>query len=162
MFTLQFKSTLVEPQASAFNQWGLGWNLGFDKIDTIYNTRHVGVTFIRIVDDYIYLKLNEELNLNNLDVSNKEDLALTRESAGQSKQYYGKILLNTFGSFSQTLIQAAVPLITPIGRLDKLTFQLVDAYNQNINNQDCEYNIVLSVDEMVDHVDTGGMLVKGT
>ena len=162
MFTIQFKSTLVDPQAAAYDQWGLGWNLGFDKINTIYNTRHVAVTFIRIVDDYIYLKLNEDLNLNTLDVSNKEDLALTRDTAGQSKKYYAKILLNTFGSFSQTLIQAAAPLITPIGRLDKLTFQLVDAYNQNINNRDCEYNIVLAVDEMIDHIDTGGMLVKGT
>jgi hypothetical protein len=162
MFSIQFKSALAEPYASAYDNWGLGWNLGFAKIDTIYNTRHVAVTFIHIVDDFIYLKLNEELNLNNLDVSNKENLSLSRDTSGQSKRYFAKILLNTFGSFSQTLIQAAAPFITPLGRLDKISFQLVDAFNNNLNNSDCEYNIVLSVDEVVDNVDSSSMLIKGT
>lgn len=162
MFSILFQSKLVEPQASAYDQWGLGWNLGFDKIDTGYNTRQVAVTFIRIVDDYIYLKLDDELNINNLDVSNKENLALSRDTAGQSRQYYGKILLNTFGSFCQTLIQAAAPFTTPLGRLDKLTFQLVDQYGRPINNNDCEYNIVISVDEMLDVISTDSMLIKGT
>lgn len=161
-YSIQFKSALIEPYVSAYDQWGLGWNLGFDKIDTIFNTRHVAVTFIRIVDDYIYLKLNEELNINNIDISEKEDLAANRETFGQSRKYYGKLLLNAFGSFAQTFIQSAKAFTMPVGRLDKLTFQLVDAYNQQLSNNDCEYNVVLQIDELTDTVDTNSIIVKGT
>jgi hypothetical protein len=161
-YSLQFKSALIDPYTTAYDQWGLGWNLGFDKIDTIYNTRHVAITFIRIVDDYIYLKLDDELNINNIDISYKEDLSQSRDTAGQSKRYYGKLLLNSFGSFAQTFIQSAKAFTIPIGRLDKLTFQLVDAYNRQLSNNDCEYNIVLGIDEMVDTVDTASIVVKGT
>jgi hypothetical protein len=161
-YSIQFKSALIDPYTTAYDQWGLGWNLGFDKIDTIYNTRHVAITFIRIVDDYIYLKLDDELNINNIDISYKEDLSQSRDTAGQSKRYYGKLLLNSFGSFAQTFIQSAKAFTIPIGRLDKLTFQLVDAYNRQLSNNDCEYNIVLGIDEMVDTVDTASIVVKGT
>jgi len=162
LFSVQFNSALVAPYTTAFDQWGLGWNLGFAKIDTGFNTRHVANTFIRIVDDYIYLKLNEDLNINNIDISTKEDLSQSRDTFGQSKRYYGKLLLNSFGSFAQTFIQSAKAFTIPVGRLDKLTFQLVDAYNRPLSNNDCEYNVVLQVDEMIDVIDTASIVVKGT
>ena len=107
---------------------------GFDKIDTIQATRHVTTTFIRIIDDFIYLKLNEEFNINSIDISNKEQLNKNRETAGQSKSYFGKLLLNAFGSYSQTFIQSTKPLSAPLGKFDKLTFNFVDSNNNSILN----------------------------
>ena len=165
-FSLQFKSQLASSEylqnyLKAYDQWGLGWNLGFDKVDTTFTTRHVATTFIRIVDDYIYLKLNDELNINTIDISQKENLAQSRETFGASRRYYGKLLLNTFGSYAQTFVQAAKALPAPIGKLDKLSFQLVDAFNNKISNADCEYNIVFEVTEIADSIDTSSTLVKG-
>jgi hypothetical protein len=166
-FSLQFLSQLKSNEylrnyLLSFDQWGLGWNLGFDKIDTPYRTRHVTTTFIRIVDDYIYLKLNDELNINNVDISEKENLSQSRETFGSSRRYYGKLLLNTFGNFAQTFVQPAKSLPFPIPKVDKLTLQLVDAYNNKINNDDCEYSVVFEVVEQVDSIDTAGTLTKGT
>ena len=165
-FSLQFKTQLASSEylqsyLKAYDKWGLGWNLGFDKVDTAFTTRHVATTFIRIVDDYIYLKLNDELNINTIDISQKENLAQSRETFGASRRYYGKLLLNTFGSYAQTFVQAAKALPAPIGKLDKLSFQLVDAFNNKISNADCEYNIVFEVTEIADSIDTSSTLVKG-
>ena len=52
-FSILFKSALSTQYANLFDQWGLGWNLGFDKIDTIIATRHITTTFIRIIDDFL-------------------------------------------------------------------------------------------------------------
>jgi hypothetical protein len=151
-FSIQFKSALLPPYDKAYDQWGLGWNLGFAKVDTQFTTRHVANSFIKIVDDFIYIMLDNELNLNGLDVSNKENLALSRDTVGQKQKYYGKLLLNSFGSFSQTLVQSAKEFAHPIGKLEKLTFTLYDSNNQQIDNTDCEYNIVLEIVEMSDTV----------
>lgn len=149
-FSIKFQSALIPPYSKAYDQWGLGWNLGFAKIDTSFTTRHVANSFIKIVDDFIYIMLDEALNLNGLDISNKEDLSLSRDTFGEKQKYYGKLLLNSFGSFSQTLVQSAKAFASPVGKLEKLTFTLRDANNQPINNNDCEYNIVLEISEMVD------------
>ena len=161
-FSILFQSKLMPPYSTAYDQWGLGWNLGFAKADTPYTTRHVANSFIKIVDDFIYLMLDDALNLNGLDISSKENLSLSRDTFGQKQQYYAKLLLNTFGSFSQTLIQSAKTFSIPLGRLDKLTFSLYDANNKPINNNDCEYNIVLEISEMVDTIDPASILVKGS
>lgn len=151
-FSIQFQSALLPPYDKAYDQWGLGWNLGFTKVDTMFTTRHVAKSFIKIVDDFIYIMLDDELNLNGLDVSNKENLALSRDTVGQKQKYYGKLLLNSFGLFSQTLVQSSKEFVHPIGKLEKLTFTLYDSNNRQIDNTDCEYNIVLDIMEMSDTV----------
>ena len=165
-FSLQFYTQLksndfLRNYLLSYDQWGLGWNLGFDKVDTPYTTRHVATTFIRIVEDYIYFKLNDELNINNVDISEKEDLSQSRETFGSSRRYYGKLLLNTFGNFAQTFIQPAKSMPFPIGKVDKLTIQLVDAYNNKISNNDCEYNVVFEITEMVDSIEAGSAVTRG-
>jgi hypothetical protein len=162
LFSIQFKSALVSPYLDTADQWGFGWNLGFPKVDTPMLTRHVAVTFIRIIDDYIFLKLNDELNMNTIDVSNKENLTLNRDTFGESNKYYGKLLLNSFGSFAQTFIQNTKTFVTPLGKLDKLTFKFYDTNNQLLTNSDCDFNIVVEIGESIDVVDTASILVKGT
>ena len=161
-FSIKFKSALIAPYSTAFDQWGLGWNLGFAKIDTPFLTRHVANSFIKIVDDFIYLRLDESLNLNGLDISNKEDLSLSRDTFGEKEKYYGKLLLNSFGSFAQTFVQSSKPFPTPVGKLEKLTFSLHDANNRLIINNDCEFNVVLEIGEMLDSIDGASTLVKGS
>jgi hypothetical protein len=161
-FSIKFQSALIPPYKDAYDQWGLGWNLGFVKIDTPFTTRHVANSFIKIVDDFIYIMLDGYLNLNGLDVSNKEDLSLSRDTFGEKEKYYGKLLLNSFGSFSQTLVQSPKPFLTPVGKLEKLTFALHDANNRIINNNDCEFNVVLEISEMLDTIDAASLLVKGS
>lgn len=161
-FSIKFQSALMPPYSTAYDQWGLGWNLGFAKIDTAFTTRHVANSFIKIVDDFIYISLDEYLNLNGLDISNKENLALSRDTVGEKEKYYAKLLLNSFGSFAQTLVQSPKPLAIPVGKLEKLTFTLKDANNNVINNNDCEFNVVLEISEMLDTVDAASLLVKGS
>jgi len=160
-FSILFKSALSPTYANLFDQWGLGWNLGFDKIDTVLATRHNATTFIRIIDDFIYLKLNDEFNINSIDVSNKEKLSKTRDTSGQSNSYFGKLLLNTFGSYSQTFVQATKAFPTPLGKMDKLSFNFVDSNNSRILNTDCEFTIVMEISEMLDALDVNTVITKG-
>jgi len=162
LFSILFKYALNSKLANSFDNWGLGWNLGYDKIDTILSTRHVSHTFVRIIDDFIYLKLNEEFNINTIDISEKEYLNKNRDTAGRSNSYFGKLLLNTFGSYSQTFIQSSKGLIVPLSKLDKLTFTLVDANNNAIINPDCEFNVVIDVGETLDTLDPLSVIVKGS
>lgn len=160
-FSLLFQSALISPYKDSFDQWGLGWNLGFDKIDTTFSTRCVASTFVRIVDDFIYMKLNDEFNCNGIDSSDKEDLNKNRDSTGKTRGYFGKLLLNAFGSFAQTFVQSAKPFPSTIPKVDQLRFSFVDANNNQIFNNDCEFNISLEISEVVDALDVNSALVRG-
>jgi len=161
-FSIKFLSTLSPANVIAFDKWGLGWNLGFDKIDTSYNTLHHASTFIRIVDDFIYLKLSDEFNINGLDLSCKENLAITRDTVGVEGRYYGKLLLSPFGSFAQTFVQSSKPLANYIPKIDKLEFSFFDSDNNQIFNKDCEFNIVIDITELVDTIDANSRIIRGT
>jgi hypothetical protein len=160
-FSILFKSALIPPYKDSFDQWGLGWNLGFDKIDTTFSTRCVASTFVRIVDDFLYMKLNEEFNCNGIDSSDKEDLNKNRDSTGKTRGYFGKLLLNSFGSFAQTFVQSTKPFPTTIPKVDQLRFSFVDPNNNQIFNNDCEFNISLEITEIVDALDVNSALVRG-
>ena len=160
-FSILFQSALISPYKDSFDQWGLGWNLGFDKIDTTFSTRCVASTFVRIVDDFIYMKLNDEFNCNGIDSSDKEDLNKNRDSSGKTRGYFGKLLLNAFGSFAQTFVQSAKPFPSTIPKVDQLRFSFVDANNNQIFNNDCEFNISLEISEVVDALDVNSALVRG-
>ena len=160
-FQIRFKSSLIAPYLTAFDEWGLGWNLGFDKIDTTFATQQTATTFIRIIDDYIYLKMNNEVDMNTIDISEKEYLNRSQDTFGQSSRYFAKLLLNTFGNFSQTYIQAPKIFNPVLGKLDKFHFQWVDRFGNVINNNDCEFNITLQVEESVDQLQKSSTLDTG-
>jgi hypothetical protein len=162
LFSILFRSALTGNYIKSFDQWGLGWNLGYPKVDTPYSTRQISQTFIRIIDDFIYLKLNEEFNINTIDTSDKEYLNKNRDATGRNKAYFGKLLLNTFGSYSQTFIQSSKGIVVPLGKLDKLAFSWYDANNNQILNPDCEFNIVIDVAESLDWLDPNSVIVKGS
>jgi hypothetical protein len=149
-FQFLFLSKLTQPYLGYYDQWGLGWNLGFNKKDTTPpRTTVTSDTFIRIVQDYIYLRLNPEFEINSLGVSGKEDLAVCQDSAGQGAKYFSKIILNDFASYCRTAVQAPKDFSPVLGKFDKLSCQLIDRNGNAISNVDCEYDFVLEVTEMV-------------
>jgi len=149
-FQFLFLSKLEIPYINYYDQWGLGWNLGFKKQDTTPpRTTITSDTFIRIVQDYIYLRLNPEFDLNNLGVSGKEDLAMCQDSAGQGAKYFSKIILNDFANYCRTAIQAPKEFNPVLGKFDRLSCQLVDRNGNQISNVDCEYDFVFEVTEVL-------------
>lgn len=127
--------------------WGLGYNLGYDKRDTPFGMVHKGQSFYKILDDYIYLRLNPELRMNMMDTTGEENLSVTRESTGAVQNYYGKLLLNDFNSFSQTMITLPVTLNPPLGKLEQMYFEWTDLTGAKIDNKDCEWSAVLQITE---------------
>lgn len=144
-----YLSTFVSPANRGIEQYGLGYNLGYAKIDTPFNSIQRATSFFKILDDYIYLRMNPEYNMNQLDVSRQENFSATQDPVAESQLYNCKLLLNTFGSYAQTVVQNPVFFNPPIGKLDKLSFQWYDVTGTLINNTDCEWSAVLQITESV-------------
>lgn len=152
IYSILWKSALLPQYKNLEDNWGLGWNLGYDKKDTPYLTTQTGESFFKILDDFINLRMNPEFNMNMIDTGAKENLQLTQDTTGSIKAYYGKLLLAGFGSYAQTLISNPITFQIPIQKIDKLTFLWVDNVGQTINNADCEWNVVVQLVEQVDTV----------
>jgi hypothetical protein len=149
-FQLLLESKLEEPYKSRFDEWGLGYNLGFDKRDTAPpRTTVVSDTFIRITQDYIYLRLNPEFNINTMGVSSKENFAETMDPTSEDQKYFSKIILNNFGSFCRTAVQLPKQFQPVLGKYDTISCQLVDRNGAQISSLDCEYDFVLELTEIV-------------
>ena len=58
---------------------------------TPYSTVARADSFYKIYEDFMYLRLNPELDMNRFDSGSLENLQLTRDSTGQIKNYYAKI-----------------------------------------------------------------------
>jgi hypothetical protein len=160
LFSLLFGSGNSYQFSNLAEEWGIGWNLGFAKRDTIYLTRHTGSSFYKILDDYIYLKLNEEFNLNNIDSTGPENLSATRESTGLVGNYNSKIFLNTFGGFAQTAINNPIPLSPTVNRLDRISLQLFDFRGNPINNANCEWSCSLRITENFNMAAADSTMIK--
>jgi len=143
-------STYVNPQFANLNDnWGLGYNLGFNMVDTNPpRTIIISDTFIRIVQDYIYLRINPELNMNKLAISNRENLAETHEPSAEDAKYFSKIILNDFGSYCRAAVLSPIQFTPVLSKLDTLSFQLLDKNGVQIDNTDCECDLVLEITEL--------------
>jgi hypothetical protein len=149
-FSILWKSALLPQYAKLIEEWGMGWNLGYDKADTPYQTVHIGQSFFKILDDFINLQMNQEFDMNRMDTGGPENLAATQEPTGFTKAFHGKLLLAPFGSYAQTLVSNPITFYPPLGRMDKLTFTWVDTTGATINNADCEWNAVVQIVEKKD------------
>ena len=153
LFSILWKSSLSPSFKNLSDNWGLGWNLGYNKADTPYNTVQTASSFYKILDDYIILRLNNEFDVNRVDTTAQENLSATLESTGQTKAYYGKLLLAPFGSYAQTMVMNPISFNPPLGRLDKLSFMWYDTNTgQVIDNSDCEWSAVVQIVENIDIV----------
>jgi hypothetical protein len=149
-FTILWKSSLYPSYAKLVDNWGMGWNLGYDKVDTPYATVHRAQSFYKILDDFINLQMNREFDMNRMDTGAKENLATTLETTGFTKAFHGKLLLAPFGSYAQTIVSNPITFYPPLGRMDKLTFTWVDVTGATIDNSDCEWNAVVQIVEKKD------------
>jgi hypothetical protein len=154
-FSMLFSTYTQPPFSAQVDEWGLGWNLGFPKADTPYLTTHVASTFIRIFDDYIYLQVNPELNVNTVGTSALENLALTRDTFAEDKKYFAKILLNNFGGFCRAAVYMPKEFAPTLGKYDTISLQLVDRNGVAIVNTDCDYSMTLQISEVVDGAISG-------
>ena len=149
LFSILWKSALSPKFAPLEDEWGLGWNLGFAKEDTPFSTVHTGSTFFKIQQDFVYLRLNPEFNINRVDAGGKEKYAETREPTGITNQYYCKLLLTNFGGNATTFIHNPVSFNPPLPRLTKLQFQWLFPDGTIIDNIDAEWNMTVNITEKV-------------
>lgn len=147
-FSIPF-SSCVTPSNAIVEQYGMGYNLGFEMKDTPFNTVHRATSFFKLLDDSIYLRMNEEFGLNKMDISQPENFAQTLETTAQSGRYNSKLILNNFGSFATTFVQSPVTFNPPIGKLDKLSFSWYNAAGVLLNNNDCDWSGSVQIVETV-------------
>jgi len=146
-FTIMWKSGLLPQYDKLLQSWGLGYNLGFNKVDTPYSTYTSAQSFYKIMEDYIYLKLNQEYPMNKLDSTAQENFNVTRDPTGQIGSFFGKLLLNDFNTYSRSFISNTLEFNPPIPRLDFMYFEWVTVTGATIDNNDCEWAASLNVKE---------------
>jgi hypothetical protein len=146
-FSILWFSSLLPQYRDLLEDWGLGYNLGFAKVDTTYSTYHEAESFYKILEDYIYLRMNPEYPLNTLDTTAKENFKITRDSTGFVNTFHGKLLLGNFNTYSRSFVSNPVRLNPPIGRLDQMYFQWVDFTGTQIDNFNCDWSASLNITE---------------
>jgi hypothetical protein len=147
-FSIPFSTCATQSNAK-LEQYGMGYNLGFAFADTQFNTVHRATSFFKLLDDSIYLRLNEEFGLNKMDISQPENFAETLETTAQSGRYNSKLILNSFGSFATTFVQSPVTFNPPVGKLDKLSVSWYNSAGVLLNNNDCEWSGSVQIVESV-------------
>jgi len=161
-FQLLFNYNLVPPYNTQDDQWGLGWYLGFPKLTVPVigpRTLVTSATFIRIVQQYIYLRLNPAQNVNTLAVSAKEDLSQTRESQGMDTQYFTKIILNDFASYCRAGVQLDKIFSPVLGKYEVIECQLTDQNGNTLSNVDCDYDMVIQITETANVANNDSSLI---
>jgi hypothetical protein len=147
LFSLFWKTGLLPQYRNLMEDWGLGYNLGYAKVDTPFSTYHRAPSFYKILDDYIFLRLNPQYQLNRMDNTYNENFKITRDSTGQVQNFHGKLLLNNFNTYSQSFIFNNQPFNPPIGRLDHLYFQWVNVVGDTIDNDNCDWSATVVITE---------------
>ena len=139
---------------TAYTEWGLGWVLGWGGLPVdVSGTAVTADHFPRIIDDYIYLMLNDTERMNDVDHTYLEDVPTSQDSTGQVSHYFGKLLLNSFGSYAQTFIEAPKLFAPVLGRLDRLNFTWTDRHGNPLTGPDaasCDWHMSLRITEIVE------------
>lgn len=159
-FSLLWKSSLSPNYLKAIDNWGLGFNLGFAKQDTPFGAFFRSESIYKILDEYVYLRLNPEFKMNVLDSTAPENLSVTRDPTGQTANYHAKILLANFGSYAQTSVITAASLNPPVPKLEQISFELLDTSGLRIDNNDCEWSATLQIVEQTNQATTASVLPK--
>lgn len=154
-FQLLYTTALRIFNQSAYSEWGLGWVLGWggQPTDLTGARSYTADHFPRIVDDYIYLQLNDTERMNDVDHTYIENTATAQDSTGQVSHYFGKLLLNTFGSYAQTFIESPKRFTPVLGRLDRLNVTWLDRKGNPFTGPDaasCDWHMTLRITEIVE------------
>ena len=123
-----------------------------------YSTIAANGTLVR---NNIYLQLNTEQTMNNMDVAGVEQYNVSNETTGQHKVVLGKLLTEGTGlsDITQTIVQLPAKFETPLGALDHLSFTLLLDTLIPISQlfpfplAGSEWNAILQIDEEVGTLD---------
>jgi hypothetical protein len=153
-FSLPFQTTLPSQQRTAYSEWGLGWNLGFgpQPADLTGASSYTAVAWPRLVDDYIYLQMNETEHMNEVAHTDLEVTSQTQDSTGQVAHYFGKLLLNNFGCWAQSFIEAPKAFKPVLGKLERLSLTWTDRFGNVLSGPDavsCDWHMTLRITEIV-------------
>ena len=156
-FSLLWKTGLkTTPPAFAnlVDGWGLGWNLGFPKEDDSQALKvHFAPSMFKITDDFIYLRLNPEFNLNRMSSGTKENYLDSREPSGLTSYYYCRMLLNGYGQSATTFVHAPIILEPRIPKISKISFQWLDSKGNVLNMAsatDSDWHMTVNIQENVE------------
>ena len=107
----------------------------------------------------VYIQLNQEYSLNNMDVAGTENTNISNETTGEYKKVFGKILLGglTAGQTAQTIVQipALFPAKAPLASLDHFTFNFLLDTMVPLNklypfvSTTTDWNAMIQIDEVV-------------
>ena len=145
-FKIFWKSQLTPNFETLDEEWGLGYNLGYPKKDTGFSTSQLAATFYKIQQEFIYLRLSPEFDLNKIDAGGKEKLSAGRSATGTINQYYLKLLLSNFGDNATTFIHNPINLTNPID-ITKMTFSWTFPNGTVIDNDDAEWDMTINLNE---------------
>jgi hypothetical protein len=98
---------------------------GINDILSFYSTNTLSTTTFR---NNIYLQLNEEYSLNNMDVATPENRNISNETTGEHKKVFGRVLTQGLksGDTAQTIVQVPAKFpIAPLGSLDHFSFNFL-------------------------------------
>jgi len=139
--------------ANLVDGWGLGWNLGYPKEDDSEpSTVHFAPSMYKIIDDFLYLRLNPEFNLNRMSAGTKENYNDSREPSGLTSYYYCKLLLNGYGQSATTFVHSPIVLSPPISKISKISFQWLDARGNLLNipsATDSDWQMTVNIQENI-------------
>jgi hypothetical protein len=151
------------PVSTGQTHWGLGWNLGFPKKNLTCGTSFTGQVWPRLFDDYAFLQLNLTEQMNDVDHTSPtfQQAGIWQDSTGQVQHYFGKLLLNNFGCWSQAMVEAPKVFRPPLSRLERINVNWLDSTGQPIGGgaAGCDWHMTLRIIEYVEAPTTGASLV---
>ena len=98
---------------------------GINDILSLYTTNTLSQ---KTVANNIYLQMNPEQSLNNMDTAGNENYNIANQSMGEYKKVFGKLLLQglTAGQVCQTIVQIPATFPTaPLASLDHFSFNFL-------------------------------------
>jgi len=164
-FSLLFSSSLPVYAQSTYSEWGLGWNLGWggQPTDLSGASTYTADHWPRLCRDYIYLQMNENEHMNDIDHTDVEATGKSQDSTGQVSHYFGKLLLNNFGCWAQTLIEAPKTFKPVLGRLERLNVTWTDRHGNVLLGTDaesCDWHMTVRIIEIVESATASSSLTQ--
>jgi hypothetical protein len=129
---------------------------GINDILSFYSTNTLSQT---TNTHNVYIQLNQEYSLNNMDVAGTENVNISNETTGEHKKVFGKILLGglTAGQTAQTIVQipALFSAKAPLASVDHFTFKFYLDTMVPLNKLypfatiGTDWNAMMQIDELV-------------
>ena len=148
-----FRVPLPAYLAGTYSDWGLGWTLGWCGKPTVLSgaASYTAQTSPRIHGpDYIFLQMNDTEHMNTVDHTGLEVVGASQTSTGQVSHYFGKLLMNSFGCWAQTFLEAPKIYTTPLGKLERLQFTWTDRQGNPLTGSDalaCDWHATIRITE---------------